>query len=99
MANWYSTYFETKDKDIIELIKNGETIDFYYDEEKGNGNCSLRWGLAALNVELIGNIATNNHSSFFIRSSDVLTGNVQTWAYENGKEKVIEFKKSKVEFV
>lgn len=29
MANWYSTTFQTTDKDIVDVIKNGRTIDFF----------------------------------------------------------------------
>ena len=92
MANWYSTYFETKDKDIVKLIKDGQTIDFNYNEENGNGNCSLRWGLNALDMDAIDNIATNNNSSFFIRATDVMGCSQHIWGYENGKENVAEVK-------
>lgn len=99
MANWYMTYFETRDKEIVELIENGQTIQFYYDEEEGNGHCDLRWGVAALDIEAIENTAMTNKSSFFIRSSDSLTGNVQTWVYENGECKSWENKYVEIEYV
>lgn len=96
MANWYGTYFETKDKEIAKLIENGRTLDFNYDEESGTGNCSLQWGLNAIDMDAIDIIATKNGSSFFIRSSDNLTGTQHIWGYENGKENIAEVNKFEV---
>lgn len=67
MANWYSTYFETTDKEIVKLIEDGNTLDFYYDEESGVGNCSLRWGLSSIDMETIDKVATKK--SFFVFNS------------------------------
>lgn len=94
MANWYNTYFRTEDKEIVNLIEEGQTMDFDYNEESGDGNCSLRWGLNAIDMEAIESIAKDNHSTFLICSSDVLTGTTHTWAYENGEEKVAEVTQS-----
>ena len=96
MANWYNTYFKTEDREIADLIEEGQTINFYYDEESGDGYCSLRWGLNAIDMEAIELIAKDNHSTFLIRSSDVLTGTTHTWVYENGEEKVAKVTESEV---
>lgn len=92
MANWYSTYFETRDNEILKFIKNGQTTEFYYNEENGNGHCDLRCGLAALDIEAIEKYAVDNYSSFFIHASDSMDCKVHTWAYENGKETIAEVK-------
>lgn len=86
MANWYMTNFETKDKDIVEIIKNGQTIDFNYDNETGAGHCRLGWGLASIDMEKVTEIATDHKSSFRITSSDFLANVRQTWEFKNGIE-------------
>lgn len=90
MANWYSTYFRTEDKDIVKLIKEGQTIDFIYNEEDGCGNCKLRYGLTALDVDAIKTVAENNSSSFIIDSNDIMTNLFFAWVYKDGKEEVFE---------
>jgi hypothetical protein len=92
MANWYSTYFETRDNEILKFIENGQTTEFNYDEKNGNGYCELRCGLSALDINAIEKYAINNCSSFFIRASDSMDCQVHTWAYENGKEIIAEIK-------
>ena len=86
MANWYHTSFTITDKDIIEIIKNGQTIDFYYEEETGYGHCSLGWGLASVDINKIREIAAEHKSSFHIASSDLLSNTRQTWEFKDGVE-------------
>lgn len=86
MANWYTTSFETEDKDIVEIIKNGRTTDFYYDEDTHQGFCRLAWGLCSIDVDKVKQIIEEHHSSFMISSSDILTGTLQEWSFENGVE-------------
>lgn len=88
MANWYSTSFTTTDKDIVDVIKNGQMIDFYYDEETGNGHCGLRYGLGALDLNKIANIAVEHKSSFRFVSSDIMADTRQTFAFKDGVEVV-----------
>lgn len=90
MANWYNTYFETKDKEIVKLIEEGQTIDFNYDEERGDGNCKLRYGLYALDVKAIKTIAEKNGSSFIIDSNDIMTNLFFAWVFKNGREEIFE---------
>ena len=90
MANWYSTTFQTTDKDIVDVIKNGRTIDFFYNENNGNGHCSLAWGFWSMDMVKVANIAEDHKSSFYIRTCDYLTGTVQEWKYENGVEVLAE---------
>ena len=87
MANWYSTSFNTNDFDIVELIRQGNTMDFDYDEESGYGNCRLQYGFNALDLQTIENVAKNNHSSFQINSIDILTNTKHIWEYKDGEEK------------
>lgn len=86
MANWYSTTFTIMDKDIIEVIKNGKTINLYYEEETGCGHCSLGWGLASVDIGKIREIAAEHKSSFHIISSDWLSNTRQTWEFKDGVE-------------
>lgn len=90
MANWYITSFRTTDKDIVDVIKNGRTIDFFYNENDGNGHCSLAWGFCSIDMEKVANIAEEHKSSFYIRSSDYLTGTVQEWEFKNGVQVLAE---------
>ena len=90
MANWYVTSFETNDKDIVELIKNGRTVDFDYDETDEQGWCRLAWGIGSLDVEEIERVAKANKSSFCIYSSDAYTNTEQMWVCENGETKIAE---------
>ena len=87
MANWYNTYFKTEDREIVDLIEEGNTMDFDYDEESGYGNCRLQYGFNALDLETIENVAKNNHSSFQINSIDILTNTKHIWEYKDGEEK------------
>ena len=88
MANWYDTTFETKDKDIVEIIKNGRTIDFCYHEDTNIGVCRLAWGIGSIDMDKVKQIAEEHYSSFMISSSDILTGTLQEWSFENGVEVV-----------
>ena len=72
MANWYSTSFKTNDFDIVELIRQGKTMDFDYDEESGYGNCRLRYGFNALDLETIENVAKNLYPR--LKKDDVVIG-------------------------
>lgn len=90
MANWYSVSFRTTDKDIIEAIKNGRTTDFYYDEKLEAGHCRLAWGLCSIDLEKIATIAMEHKSSFYIRTSDYLSGTTQEWEFVNGEEVLCE---------
>ena len=88
MANWYSTSFTTIDKDIVEVIKNGPTIDFDYDEETGNGHCSLRYGLGSIDLDKIAEIAIEHKSSFRFVSSDIMADTRQIFEFKDGVEVV-----------
>lgn len=90
MANWYMTSFRTTDKDILEIIKNGIATDFYYDEKLEIGSCRLAWGFCSIDMEKVANIAEEHKSSFYIRSSDYLTGTVQEWEFKNGVQVLAE---------
>lgn len=90
MANWYDASFRTTDNDVIEIIKNGETTDFYYDPKLQVGHCRLAWGLTSINVEKLEEIAEENKLSFYIRASDYLTKTVQEFEYKDGNMIVME---------
>ncbi len=89
MANWYSTTFETNDKDIAEIIKNGVTTDFSYDEASGCGGCFLQYGIGSIDVERAAETAIEHKSSFHIISCDIMQDTKQTWVFENGVEVVV----------
>lgn len=86
MANWYLTSFNTTDKDIVDIIKHGKTIDFYYDEKSGFGHCRLAWGLGSIDVEKIAEIAEANKSTFHIITEDCFTNSRQEWEFIYGVE-------------
>ena len=90
MANWYMTSFKTTDKDILEIIKNGRTTNFYYDEKLEVGSCRLAWGLCSIDMEKAMNIAEEHKSSFYIRTFDYYTGTVQEWEFKNGVQVLAE---------
>ena len=90
MANWYATSFKTTDKDIIEVIKNGRTTDFYYNENDSTGHCCLAWGLCSFDMDKVEEIAKEHKSTVYIRSSDYLTETVQEWEYKDGVEVLAE---------
>ena len=96
MANWYDASFRTTDKDIIDVIKNGRTIDFYYDEKLEVGSCRLAWGLCSIDIEKIDEIATEHKSSFYIRTSDYLTSTIQEWEFKDGVEILAETRHDEV---
>ena len=73
-------------QNIVNLIKNGLTIDFDYDENTGIGTCRLKYGIASIDIDTVKNIDQENKSSFLIRSIDILTEIAQTWIYKDGKE-------------
>ena len=98
MANWYSTTFRTTDKDIADVIKNGRTIDFDYDENDGSGYCMLAWGLCSFDMKKAEGIAKAHKSSFYIRSSNYLTETVQEWKFEDGVEVLAEIRHEPAEW-
>ena len=98
MANWYSTSFKTTDKDILDVIKNGRTTDFYYDEKLEVGSCRLAWGICSIDTEKVEDIAKKHKSSFYIRSFDYLTETVEEWEYKDGIEILAESRHTPSEF-
>ena len=98
MANWYSTSFETTDKDIVDIIKNGRTIDFYYNENDCTGYCRLAWGIASFDMEKAAEIAEEHKSSFYIKSSDYLVETIQECGYKDGVEVLAETRHEPVEW-
>ena len=86
MANWYTTSFRTTDKDIVDIIKNGRTIDCDDDEKLEVGIGCLAGGICSIDTEKVEDIAKKHKSSFYIRSSDYLTETIEEWEYKDGVE-------------
>jgi hypothetical protein len=84
MANWAMTTFSTADKDIVELIKNGLTLDFDYNEETGTGCCSLKWSFAALDWDKIEAVAKEHKSNLHMIARDLYGCNEQEIKFKNG---------------
>ena len=92
MANWYNVSFRTINDEVVEIIKNGQTVDFYYDKKLQVGHCRLKWGLSSIDVEKLENLAERNKLSFYIRALDYLTKTVQEFEYKNGDMIALESK-------
>jgi hypothetical protein len=90
MANWYTASFKTTDKDIVNIIKNGQTMQFSYDEEIGGGNCDLKYGLCAIDLNKIEEIASKHKSNLHIIAYDIYTCTEQELEFKNGIETICE---------
>lgn len=87
MGTWCYTKFNTNDKDIANVIKDGLVAEFEYNETTGDGFCRIKYGIGNLDMDKIVNIATTHKSSFCIRSTgDYYFPHNQTWEFKNGKE-------------
>ncbi len=91
MANWYTTTFKTKDKDIVKVIKDN-CIEFHYSEDDGTGCCRLRGGIGSLDLDVIEDIIYKNKPTFNICAYDIYTDVEHTLVCENGDVKVCERK-------
>ena len=91
MANWYHTTFDTKDRDIVKVIKDNCT-EFDYNENDGLGCCNLAWGISSLDLDIIIDIAKKNKSTFSIFAYDIYTDTKQSLICEDGDIKVCESK-------
>ncbi len=90
MANWFHTTFRTNNNKIAEVVKNGRTRDFKYNENIGRGSCELAYGLYAFDTDLVEKIALENKSSFHFLSSDIMVDEEQEWEFVNGVETISE---------
>ena len=98
MANWYHTSFKTIDKDIVNIIRDGQTIEFDYNEQTGYGTCDLRYGLCAINLEKIENLAAQHKSDFHIKAFDIMADTEQELEFKNGEVVISEVRHNIVDW-